>query len=123
MAERFVILRHVGHGEDHYDLMFADGDVLATWQVPVSPVELSAGESVPAVQLPDHRLAYLAYEGPVSGGRGRVSRACEGTYDNISRDKDCWMVAISSQAGECVRLELRVAPIGQGKWRITRRND
>ena len=31
--------------------------------------------------LPDHRLAYLDYEGPISGDRGSVTRWDRGTYD------------------------------------------
>jgi hypothetical protein len=31
--------------------------------------------------LPDHRLDYLTYEGPISGDRGEVRRWDEGTYE------------------------------------------
>ena len=34
-----------------------------------------------ATRLPDHRLAYLEYEGPVSGNRGVVRRIDSGKYE------------------------------------------
>ncbi len=37
--------------------------------------------SIAATQLGDHRLAYLDYEGEVSGGRGYVIRVAAGVYD------------------------------------------
>src|SRR5262249_41898667 len=38
------------------------------------------GLILPARPLGDHRLAYLDYEGPVSGNRGTVRRVDRGTY-------------------------------------------
>ena len=37
------------------------------------------GHAVVVEQLPDHRLVYLDYQGPVSGNRGNVSRVLDGT--------------------------------------------
>ena len=39
-----------------------------------------------AVPLPDHRLFYLDYEGPVSGNRGTVSRWDQGYYQVLAED-------------------------------------
>lgn len=44
---------------------------------PPAPLDPRAGV-VPAHRLPDHRAAYLDYEGPVSGGRGLVVRLADG---------------------------------------------
>jgi hypothetical protein len=75
---RFVVLLHTGFGEDHYDLMFEreDRTALRTIRVARWPI---VGETA-ARSLPDHRLAYLDYEGPVSGGRGTVRRVARGQY-------------------------------------------
>ena len=51
----------------HYDLMLEVG-VLRTWSEP--PV---AGVELECRLLADHRLPYLDYEGPISGGRGTVT--------------------------------------------------
>src|SRR5262245_46548016 len=68
---RFVILEH-DHPVLHWDLMLEAGDVLWTWRLPVAPT--AGGDAMMAERLPDHRRAYLDYEGPVSGGRGTVKR-------------------------------------------------
>jgi hypothetical protein len=78
---RFVILRHEtppGRGRGlHWDLMLECGGVLRTWALAEEP---EAGKSIAAEQLPDHRLDYLHYEGPVSQNRGTVSRWDNGEY-------------------------------------------
>jgi hypothetical protein len=77
-ALRFVILRHEGVADPHYDLMFelAPGAPLATWRSPVWPITLQ----VPITQVPDHRQLYLDHEGPVSHNRGHVQRVVGGTH-------------------------------------------
>ena len=82
---RFVILRH-DPGENsthprHWDLMLEVAGVLRTWALSGEP---RAGELIPARQLPNHRLAYLDYEGEISGGRGTVVRCDAGTFAVIS---------------------------------------
>ena len=72
---RFVILRHeMPPGRDrglHFDLMLECGGALRTWSLPEMPM---ADKPIQAEALPDHRLAYLDYEGPVSRERGRVAQ-------------------------------------------------
>lgn len=66
----------MGNGE-HWDLMLEHGDALLTWQLahePVTPTSLP----IPGRRIGDHRRAYLDYEGPVSGDRGRVRRVDAG---------------------------------------------
>ena len=41
--------------------------------------ELPVGSALQACRIADHRPDYLAYEGPVSGGRGLVQRLTRGT--------------------------------------------
>lgn len=88
---RYVILRHDvpagGKRPSHWDFMLEHGEVLRTWALERSP---DAAESQPALSLPDHRAAYLAYEGPVSGNRGEVIRWDEGTFstpDDLAGDR------------------------------------
>src|SRR5688572_30013766 len=76
---RFVLLEH-DHPILHWDLMLESGDSLRTWRLARAP---ERGGDIEAIALPDHRLAYLEYEGPVSGGRGSVSRWDRGTYSTI----------------------------------------
>jgi hypothetical protein len=78
---RFVLLEH-DHPELHWDFMLEHEGVLKTWRLASMPSR--AGESIPAVPLGDHRIAYLDYEGPVSGDRGNVKRCAAGTYELIA---------------------------------------
>jgi hypothetical protein len=81
---RFVVLEHRFEGV-HYDFMLESGAVLRTWKLPQAP---AAGLTMSCLSLADHRLIYLQYEGPISGGRGEVSRWDEGTYRPISSGDD-----------------------------------
>lgn len=74
---RFVVLRHDSPRGLHWDLMLAAEGVLRTWALAEEP---AVGSACTAEQLPDHRLAYLDYEGEVSGGRGFVARYDQGIY-------------------------------------------
>lgn len=74
---RFVILAH-DWPSPHFDLLLQVGDALKSWRLLADP---RAAEWVPAEANADHRLAYLDYEGPVSGGRGSVVRIDAGEYE------------------------------------------
>lgn len=77
MAKRFVVLRHDCPRGLHWDFMLEAGGALRTWALADEP---SGSISCVAQQLPDHRPAYLDYEGEVSGGRGSVTRYDRGEY-------------------------------------------
>lgn len=95
---RFVILHHQLPPESprrsHYDLLLDTGELLSTWAMDTPP---NAHAPVQAQKLPDHRRAYLDYEGPVSGNRGMVSRYEAGTYDTVSEDEDRLVISIAGQ--------------------------
>ncbi|MFO0937916.1 MAG: hypothetical protein U0798_15550 [Gemmataceae bacterium] len=74
---RFVLLEH-DWPERHFDFMLeGDHGQLLTWRLPILPSELCV---LAAERLPDHRRAYLDYEGPISGNRGTVVRRAAGTF-------------------------------------------
>jgi hypothetical protein len=73
---RYVILEH-DYPTRHWDFMLESGQVLKTWRLAAPP---RPGAAVAAEASFDHRPAYLDYEGPVSGGRGTVSRWDAGTF-------------------------------------------
>lgn len=77
VGRRFVVLEH-DHPFLHWDLMLETDGTLRTWRLLAEPV---GGDPVPAEPLVDHRIAYLDYEGPVSGDRGHVTRWDHGTYE------------------------------------------
>src|ERR1700685_2718114 len=92
---RFVILRHEGTANYkpgvHWDLMLEYGPALKTWGLEKLP---DPQHAVEAEHLPDHRLAYLEYEGPVSKDRGTVSRFDFGQYELIEHTDERWVVAL-----------------------------
>lgn len=67
---RFVILTH-DHPFVHWDLLLQTGGSCRSWRL-LAPPDTPA--ALAAETLPDHRVFYLDYEGPVSGNRGVVRR-------------------------------------------------
>ena len=90
---RYVVQEHSGFGPVHYDFMVEQGGVLWTWQLDLPPDRWRIGP-VAARRIGDHRLAYLDYEGPISGNRGRCRIVARGR---------CRVVQVEPGA---VRLEL-----------------
>ncbi len=74
---RFAVLQH-DHPVLHWDFLLEHQSVLLTWRLSAPPEE---GTILDAEQSFDHRLFYLDHEGPVSGGRGSVTRWDGGTFD------------------------------------------
>lgn len=99
---RFVVLRHEGVPEPHFDLMFetSPGSSLATWRSDRWPLTPDAR----VTPLADHRADYLAYEGPLSGDRGHVQRVASGSHRVVSNDPTCLTVHITGEAGPLVLL-------------------
>ena len=101
--QRFVVLRHEPGSADqralHWDLMLEAGGQLRTWALEREPAR---GATITATQLPDHRLDYLDFEGPVSGGRGEVRRFDQGTYQLVSETTEQLVVRLDGRqlAGE-----------------------
>ncbi|MEM9657031.1 MAG: hypothetical protein AAF961_01600 [Planctomycetota bacterium] len=108
---RFALLRHETpeHSQipSHWDLMIERDGTLATWRLCQLPyawhnalAETSAQlgadanaastDPIAAIQLPEHRIAYLDYEGPLTQERGSVLRCDQGEC--------CWIL---DAAGVC----------------------
>lgn len=95
---RFVLLLHECPNDlprpTHCDLMLESGDKLQTWALAELPLDwqslkatapsmpFAATNSCAAESLADHRLAYLDFEGPVSGDRGTVRQLDSGAFSN-----------------------------------------
>ncbi|MGI9517965.1 MAG: DNA polymerase ligase N-terminal domain-containing protein [Pirellulaceae bacterium] len=87
-SQAFVVLRHEFPHDtertDHFDLMLQSGEALETWELSHWP---PVGQQV-VRRLPDHRLEYLEYQGPISGNRGRVTRVEQGLYATLVQESD-----------------------------------
>jgi hypothetical protein len=111
---RFVVLEHHWRGV-HWDLMLQWGETLRTWALEHSP--LTTGP-IPATPLPDHRLRYLDYEGPISGGRGSVVQWDRGTYELLAETESGVQVRLT---GSRLNGEFEVVQqSGTGQWRFCR---
>ena len=92
-SNRFVVLQHAHRGV-HWDFMLQHGDALRTWALEGPP---DAPRPIAAKPLADHRLAYLDYEGPLSGDRGSVSRWDAGTYELVEETPEAVQVRLLGQ--------------------------
>ena len=74
---RFVVLRHQGVPQPHFDLMIetTPGGALMTWRSLDWPITAETQ----LTRLGEHRRDYLEYEGPLSGDRGQVKRVAAGS--------------------------------------------
>ena len=91
---RFVILRHDDSRGVHFDLMLEAHGVLKTWALPEPP---RPGVEIQCEALGDHRLAYLDYEGPISGDRGSVVRWDRGEYAVGEQSETRWVITLAGQ--------------------------
>lgn len=129
---RFVLLRHETPTDaprpSHWDFMCERDGELITWAIEQLPtvwaaplaraIPDSTSDTVAALALPAHRLAYLDYEGPVSGDRGHVTRSDSGEYEVIAWEQDALELELH---GERVRgrvqLTRHAAKTGEA-WRL-----
>jgi len=135
MSHSFVILLHTDEKKAHLDLLMErqPGGPLASWRLletpvtpdtPVAPELLDVLDSLeqglhglPAESQPDHRREYLTYEGPVSGGRGRVQRIDGGTVVFQTQDPDRITFTL---AGECLQGQFILRHIEGEHWELRR---
>lgn len=104
---RWVLLRHELPGDAvradtgreaswHYDWMIEEegNEGLVCFRVMVRVDALARGERFEGERLADHRRAYLAYEGEISGGRGRVMRVAAGACGGWREVNGCASLVI-----------------------------
>jgi predicted heme/steroid binding protein len=112
---RFVVLEHESPRGRHWDFMLEMGGVLATWAL-AQPPDSTGVMTVEA--LPDHRPAYLDYEGPISGGRGSVTRWDQGTYQRMHQSDA--ELAVRLEGGKLTgRAMLTRLPGEAGRWQFS----
>lgn len=109
-TERFVILFHsvtdefakTSGRDSHWDLMLESDGVLKTWALDLNLIErIQQNEKLvfefKAYQLPDHRIDYLTYEGPISGCRGNVLRLESGDINWKQKESNQVSVELDSK--------------------------
>lgn len=120
------LLHTLPDGTVHVDWMIAQDPEaslsLITFRLPRPLTELKPGEELIAQRIADHRPAYLAYEGPISGGRGAVRCLARGRICQWNEVTEGWEMRIlrQSEAGDAVYVRLRLEPRPDQKWMIVR---
>jgi hypothetical protein len=90
---RFAVVEH-DYPTLHWDLFLEDGPELRSWRLYRLP---GPNALIPAAPVAPHRLAYLDYEGPVSGGRGTVRRFDAGTFEWVVDEPGRLVVRFAGQ--------------------------
>ena len=106
---RTVFLRHtLEDGSWHIDWMYQraghDEAPLQSFRSDAAPWEADTKTPWMAVSAPDHRCAYLDYEGPVRGGRGSVVKLAGG-----------W-VFVHAEAPGALTVDLDIVTAGGVAW-------
>lgn len=95
---RFVVLRHEtppGFPRGlHWDLMLEQEGALRTWALAAEP---TPDCEIEADELAVHRVAYLQYEGTVSGDRGSVERWDEGQFTVLQESSDLLLLQLNGR--------------------------
>lgn len=107
---RYVLLEH-DWPAPHLDLLLEQGPVLRGWRL-AEP--LRVGTQV-ATASADHRLLYLDYEGPVSGGRGTVRRLDRGEFTGELAERTFELTF----SGQILKGRLRFEREDTGGWNLS----
>ncbi|HZW10399.1 MAG TPA: hypothetical protein VFF69_10895 [Phycisphaerales bacterium] len=132
---RTVVLRHdLPDGTHHFDWLVepfriepspgeapgaADDAVLIAWRL-AERVDHPGAGSLRAERLAPHRRAYLTYEGPVSKGRGQVTRVAAG-WAEVRRDSPAGFEAVADFGAGPVRVLGASTPGGDWELRVEHR--
>ena len=111
---RFALLRHDSPRGLHWDFLLETGQQLRAWALPNLP---QRGAELICEALSDHRLAYLDYEGEISGGRGSVTRWDQGSFDLQCGGDPQWLIELH---GEKLTGSVSLQPLADQpeRWRF-----
>ena len=125
MPLKFVIQRHDA-SHLHYDLRLEIDGIAKSWAVPKTPPQKS-GEKRLAVQVEDHDLDYMEFEGVIEEGygKGTVEIWDSGTYELESRKEDKIVFHLNGKRlkGKYVLLIPKWDAKGKKEWLFMKAKD
>lgn len=119
MMCRFVIQEHTTAEGIHWDLMLEQGGVLTTFRLEEEPAQALLHE-VRAVKIFDHPLRFLAYEGPVQKGTGKVRIVDSGVYE--CRDRNDAFLTLELN-GTVLKGDFALEQIEGDAWRFVLKHE
>ncbi len=106
--------------------MLEAGEVLWTWELRELPVawqaalpnlKVTTNSLIDAMRLADHRLTYLDYEGPLTNGRGHVSRQMSGKFQLLENTAQRIVARLTTDK---FQTTVELAKTNQlGRWKLT----
>jgi DNA ligase D-like protein (predicted 3'-phosphoesterase) len=114
---RFVIQEH--HATHlHWDLRLELDEVLKSWAIPKEPGRIP-GKKYLAIQVEDHDLDYIDFEGEIEEGHygaGRVNIWDNGTFDLIERSENKVIFTIHGKKLKGDFCLVRFQKAGEKQW-------
>lgn len=112
----YVVLHHTGVVPEHYDLMvlLPGAEKLLTWRI-LTPPETWGAAPPAAERIADHRVAYLTYEGEISGGRGQVKRVAAGEGEYFAAERQSHRLNLHGRIACAISLPATDAITGPDK--------
>jgi hypothetical protein len=106
-----------GLGSPHYDWLLERerGGKLISFRLWERPDSVTC-TGFEAERLADHRPEYLDYQGPVSGGRGRVERLAQGVCTGIAESPGSLEAVCVFDATPDLDHHFYGHPAGSGRW-------
>ena len=121
---RFVLHEHFA-SHHHFDFRLEQDGVLKSWAVPKGLPEKS-GERRLAIQVEDHPLDYIGFQGTISEGQygaGEVTIKDTGTYELLIWRDDRIEVFLYGQAFSGKYDLIRFKKASEKEWLVIRAKD
>lgn len=118
---RFVVHKHAAK-RLHWDLRLEMEGVLKSWAVPKEPPKVKGMKRL-AVQVEDHQLSYIDFEGVIPEGQygaGTVKIWDRGTYQTLEKEKGKLVFRLKGKKlkGEYCLIRFK----GEKNWLFFKRN-
>ena len=117
MSARFVVQEH-NASHLHWDFRLELDSVLKSWAVPKEP-PLEPGVKRLAVQVEDHDVSYIDFEGVIpegSYGAGTVKIWDSGAFEMESRKDEKMVFVLSGKKMKGKYVLLKFAKTGEKNW-------